>query len=684
MFRSLIALAVCVASCPAADPPAKDALGDPLPKGASARLGTERMRNLTGYASPRLHPDGKRVIANISGKYTLLDPATGNALGPFSPADNRRAIAALSADGSRAASVTNGVVSVWSSDSGKALFETKLQTGYDPALQLTPDGKFLAVGGRADPKDKEKPVAVTVFDVDAQKEIASLKVVQNQSARLLLSADGKRGVSWGQHYEQSKPGQPTDEEKNYSRVIQFWDVEKQTELGRGRMPNAIGVGSVAISAAGDRVAASVGDGTITLFDPASGKKVKELLGRSRVGSTLTFSPDGKTLAAAAVDGAIQMWEVESGKSLGVAPAPAAFDYLPLLSLVFTSPTQAVALAQIGRATVVWEVPSGKMLSPTVGHRESITGVAFTADGKEVVTSAYSGEILRWDTAGKSLGGISLTTPGAVHNPFVSNRVLIPTGCGLFVRGDRSGSLGVFELPSGVQRFSLPVPFATDPVVGFSADGKRMVTATSNGFSKTTARLTVVDITANTKTADVELGAGTVSALVVTPDGKTAGAFRSTQDDKGNPKTVYTSVDLMTGKTIGEAEFKEASAPRAAAAPDNKTLVVNRSLVPTDVASSGLAVIDVTDGKKVKDLEGLNSYVSAGPVFSSDGKRMAVAGDPSGVPVITVFDWTTGKPTHTFRGHTSAVSALTFSADGKALATGSYDSTVLLWDLSKEQ
>jgi WD40 repeat protein len=37
--------------------------------------------------------------------------------------------------------------------------------------------------------------------------------------------------------------------------------------------------------------------------------------------------------------------------------------------------------------------------------------------------------------------------------------------------------------------------------------------------------------------------------------------------------------------------------------------------------------------------------------------------------------------HTFRSHTAEITALAFSTDGKQLASGSYDGSVLVWDLS---
>ena len=48
--------------------------------------------------------------------------------------------------------------------------------------------------------------------------------------------------------------------------------------------------------------------------------------------------------------------------------------------------------------------------------------------------------------------------------------------------------------------------------------------------------------------------------------------------------------------------------------------------------------------------------------------------------IRIWEIATGKNIHTFWGHTTDVQDLAFTPDGKLLASGSYDGTILLWDM----
>ena len=70
------------------------------------------------------------------------------------------------------------------------------------------------------------------------------------------------------------------------------------------------------------------------------------------------------------------------------------------------------------------------------------------------------------------------------------------------------------------------------------------------------------------------------------------------------------------------------------------------------------------------------------LFSPDGKFLLESRTTWLKYLITIWDVETGNDLETLSGHTKWIDTLVFSHDGKTLASGSSDGTILLWDWDK--
>lgn len=652
----------------------KDRHGDPLPDGATGRLGTTRLRN-TSYGNAILSPDAKTLYVSGPGGIRLLDPLTGTPSGKLEtqPPGN---LAGFSADGTRGVQNNYDSVVVWETASGKTLTKfTGRAYGGVSGVALSADGKVLAVGGSAD-ATKKQPATVTVWDVDASKEIAAIATPLNQYAQAALAPDGKTVAIWGSHYE---PGaKPEDQDNSPGRFVYFHDAGTGKQVSKFRCaaysPQGGAIGPKGLAAIFS------GNNTVDLLDPKTGTSKQQLLTRARMYRSLTFSPDGSVLAATADDGAVQMWRVADGARLATVEPPVAGASNTQVRLLDNE--KGVAWAVRNLATYVWEVPSGKPLGPTEGHASVVTSIAVTADGKHALTSSDGGGVLRWEPAtGKLLGEVPLRNPNGSSPGYAPAAQFSPDGARALVR-DSYTSVGVFDLASGTQWYTIPVPSYTNSRETFSADGSKLVLTQvpSDDAKKKPSRVLVFDTASGKRLGEIELPGYSRLSAAVTADGKYLVTAGNKFADKGPEAFVAIGWELATGARKGELTGKSAYyQPQVLTAPDGTVAVVA-------TGDGKVIAFDFLEGKEVRAYDlgkrSHNGQLAAAP----DGKRFAVACQPTfgkdTTTAIVVFDRAGGDAVQTITAPGYTPQAMTFTPDGKTLLTSAGDTTVTVWAVGK--
>jgi WD40 repeat protein len=660
--------------------PPKDKAGE-LPAGAKLRLGGGPLMFRYTPSVTLLPPDYKTLVTpDIQRGLRKFDLATGKSLGgekASAPGTSGQVV--VSGDGKRFVVVATGILTVRDVESGKEIQQIKPPQGFStvfagvPVVSLSHDGKALAQGGQS----TGNKGAVIVWDVDKGESIFQAGLQHNGPPVPVLSPDGK--------YVATRPYQPSfgPRADDKGPAITVWQTDGGKELFTVR-PTSGGfqISTMAFSPDGGLLAAACSDGPVDVWEVPGGKPKHVLFGRSGQGARVAFSPDGKTLAAVATDGTIQRWSTDDGKLVGTTEGPAALPLNSPQGIAFADKDRVVAWGAAGPAPVVWEAPSGKLLTRVPEHTGGIKSIGFAAGGKEVVTSGQEGRVVRWDaTTGKPLGPIELRASRSLGLLITRYPVNVSPD------GTRAISLNVpnvvFDLATGSEEFALP----RGPTNGYSslsltsADASWVVIISAPFDQKKTGTCVVWDVANRKKVAEFELTAGTLmpAAAAFSPDGSRMVMAVTVNNPEGGQQILrVTGWDLKTGKKLGQVEDVTIRGPVSVAAASNSYAVV--------MGMGKLRAFDYESGRGGDEFESTGPGHPNGPVaFSPDGKRFVVgvsAQEPGGVVgyAVRVHDWPSGQVLHTFTGHTGPVTALVFSADGKTLASGSQDSTVILWDM----
>jgi WD40 repeat protein len=359
----------------------------------TGRIAGDPIRTQLAVTHMAFSPDGRiLVLGGPAGSLAALDIG-GDTF--YNPDGSSLTAAAVDRGGLLAATGTaDGNVQVWLVHDPVA--PVTWSAGQDVvSAAFSPDGWRLAAGTntchvliwdfRHDRHLIDLNNARRIADLAAPGASGGLRIL-----RIAFSPDGKTLATYCSN---NSPGE--------SAVAMLWDARTFRLLAVYRPPGALGAGDMALSPNGHTLALDTGTGPVLLWDT----RLRRVTGQISVGGgthlALAFSPDGQLLAISGTDGTVRLWNMSTRAQIAVTSANTSqYRYLAF------SPDGSTLAATSQDTTVrIWQVPSlqliGTLSPPTLplatgALPESYNGLAYTPDGRMLVTAGSDGTAQIWD------------------------------------------------------------------------------------------------------------------------------------------------------------------------------------------------------------------------------------------------------------------------------------------------
>jgi WD40 repeat protein len=155
-----------------------------------------------------------------------------------------------------------------------------------------------------------------------------------------------------------------------------------------------GVSGLAFAPDGRSLTSCSFDGTVKLWDSATGKERMTLRGHTKPVTAISLSPDGKTLASAGgYDLTLKCWDVATGKEKATLTGHTD----AVWAVTFAPDGKTLASASGDRTIRLWDVAAGKETRSLDGHTRFLRALAFLPDGRALISCGAAG-LHVWDAA----------------------------------------------------------------------------------------------------------------------------------------------------------------------------------------------------------------------------------------------------------------------------------------------
>ena len=393
---------------------------------------------------------------------------------------------------------------------------------------------------------------------------------------------------------------------------------------------------------------------VALPDTEDSVRVWDFQGRHPFGDSLrlpgrvtgvAFSRDSNVIAVASSNGSVGVWTVEDSRLV-----------TPLIRLsrevkrVEFSPDGGILAIASGLTITLLDTRTWLKLREFQADDHEILMIAFTPDGRRLLSAGYSEAVRIWDLVSGEMTGQQILPEQPLSCFQIS-----PDGTRL-ASGSRSGVVRIWDAMAGQ---ALSRPFEHEgPVTGltFTPDGRSLLTCSQDGTAQ------AWEIQHEKPRSPILKTDQPYSSACFTRDGRHV---------VGTSGATALMFEVTTGEPVGRPIIHRNPIYRMKASPDGRELAT--------AAWDGTArVWDLRTSEPQTPML-RHSRRLFGVAFSPDSRLVATASEDG---TARLWDAETGNPKSPLLRHDAEVNDVAFSGDSRWLVTASVDGTARLWSTNE--